>query len=243
MIRGLYSAATAMNVADQNHEVVADNLAHLNVPGYRRHGVAFQTFDRALSEATGEDRAEDLHGTQIAKHYRNFELGPVAFTGNPLDVAVSGDSFFVIQGPNGPMYTRNGTFTIGPNGQLQTRDGRVVSGTGGGAITIPPSAAEITIGTDGTISADGARVGQLQLASFQDPNLLVPVGTTLFSAPNGVQPQTGTGTVQQGYQEGANVKVVNEMVSMIAGMRHAESAQRALRSLSDALQLSTRPQG
>ena|SRR5438034_55603 len=243
MIRGLYSAATALNVADQNHEVVADNLAHLNVPGYRKHGVAFQTFDRALSDATGTNSSEGIKGTQVAKHYRNFETGPVEFTGNPLDVTVNGSSFFVIQGPNGPLYTRNGTFMLGPNGQLQTKDGRAVTGTGGGVITIPPSAAEIAIGKDGTISADGIRIGQLQLASFPDPNALVPVGTTLFAAANGVQPQTGTGTVQQGYREGANVKVVNEMVSMIAGMRHSESAQRALRSLSDTLQLSTRPQG
>jgi flagellar basal-body rod protein FlgF len=71
----------------------------------------------------------------------------------------------------------------------------------------------------------------------------VSVGTTLFSAPPGVTPQEGGGLVRQGYRENSNVQVVNEMVSMIAGMRHFEAAQRALRTLSESVQMHTRPQG
>jgi flagellar basal body rod protein FlgG len=244
MLRGLYSATTALLAADDNHEVVAQNLAHADVPGYRRQGASFTTFAQALAQVDPNRTLseEDLYGTAASRFYTNFDTGPMQVTGNPLDVAANGDSFFVIQGPDGPLYTRNGSFTLNNQGQLLTKDGRTVSGTAG-PITIPPNASNIVVATDGTVSADGVPLGQLRLARFPDPTVLERVGTTLFRAPPGVQPQAGTGTVLQGYREGSNVQVVTEMVSMIAGMRHFQASQRALRALSESLQLSTRPQG
>jgi flagellar basal-body rod protein FlgF len=241
MIRGLYSAATALDVAQQNHEVIAHNLAHANVPGYRRRGVAFETFDQSLGRASSTQASSDIIGSRVSSVYHGFEAGPIHLTGNPLNVALEGDGFFVLQGRNGPLYTRNGSFKLGANGELQSSDGLPVRGTGG-PIRVPPNTAEIAIAADGTVSADNTAVGQLQVARFPDARELVRVGTTLFEAPAGVQPQAGTGQVRQGYLEGANVQVVNEMVAMIASSRRFESAQRALRALSQALQLSTRPQ-
>lgn len=241
MIRGLYSAATAMDAADQNHEVVASNLAHANVAGFRRRGVAMETFDSALAQVSQKTYGDDLSGTHIAKGYSNFEAGPISFTGNSYDVALSGDAFFVVQGPTGPLYTRNGTFQLSSTGELQTKDGRAVRGTAGN-ITIPPTTKNLSIGVDGSVSADGNSLGKLDLARFDNPGVLIPVGTTLFAAPPGVSPgSSSNSTVQQGYREGSNVEVVSEMVSMIAGMRHSESAQRALRALSEAIQLNTKP--
>lgn len=243
MIRGLYGAATGLDSAERQHEVISQNLAHVDVPGYRRRGVAFETFDRALAAIGRDANDQDLHGTRIAATYNGFESGPIVFTGSPFDVAINGDAFFVVKGPEGPLYTRNGTFTLSGDGELQTRDGRTVNGADG-PITVPPNTREILIGYDGTVSADGIRVGQLQLARFQNPNALVPVGTTLFAAPAGVAAQgAGTARLVQGYREQSNVQPVNEMVSLIANMRHMEASQRVLRSISEALQLNTRPQG
>jgi flagellar basal-body rod protein FlgF len=241
MIRGLYSAATGLHASAQSHEVIAHNLAHLNVTGHRRRGVTFQTFESALARATTVP-APGL-GTEVSRGYNNFEPGPIERTGNPLDVALNGDGFFVVQGPGGPLYTRNGTFSLGPNGELLTHDGRPVLSEAG-PIALPPGAAPITIGPDGTISTPAGEVGRLRVVRFANPADLEPVGTTFFRAPAGAPPLPNTtGRVVQGYKEGSNVKAVNEMVNMIAANRHYEASQRALRSISDALQLNTRPQG
>ncbi len=239
MIQGFYSAATALDTAAQNHDAVAHNLAHATMPGYRRRALSFETFDRALAQAFNGDPG--LLGTRVSNFYSVFETGPLQFTTNPLDLAINGDSFFVVQGPNGPLYTRNGSFQLTATGELQTKGGLpVVSDSG--PITIPPRTAQITVAPDGTVLADRVPTGRLQLASFDNPNLLVPAGTTLYAAPPGVTPAPNTSRVEQGYLEGSNVLAVNEMVSMITGMRHYEAAQRALRALSEALELRTRPQ-
>jgi len=242
MIRGIYSAATALDAAQQNHDALSENLANATMPGYRRRGLVFESVQRALEDASQPQAETGILGTRLAREYTGFEAGPLQDTGNPLDVAINGNGFFVLQGPNGPLYTRNGTFKINANGELQSQDGLPVNGADG-PITIPTNTVKITIGTDGTISADKTQVGKLDIQSFADPSQLERAGTTLFTAPPGVQAQTATSRVQQGYRENSNVQVVNEMVSMIVGMRHFEAAQHALRAVSEAMQLNTRPQG
>jgi flagellar basal body rod protein FlgG len=240
LIRGLYSAAGSLQAAEQHHEVVAHNLAHANVPCYRRRIVVAESFDDALTRtATGEPRPGV--GGQTTSVHTVFEPGDLQFTGNSLDLALRGDGFFVLRGPDGPVYTRSGVFQINGQGVLQSASGLPVSG-GGGEITIPPGAAQLTVQSDGAVAADGAEIGRLELAHFKDPSVLVPVGTTLFQAPPGVRPEDGTSTVHQGYREGSNVAVVDELVGMIAGMRQYEASQRALRAISDAIEQNTHPQ-
>ncbi len=240
MIQGFYSAASALDVASRNHEIVAQNLAHANMPGYRRRTIAFESFDQALSAAY-PNATRTTTSPQVSRVRTVFEPGSYQATDGPLDLAIQGDGFFVLQGPKGPLYTRNGVFTLNGEGEMRSMDGLPVLGTGG-PIQIPPGTLQITVREDGSVLADRAQLGQLQLASFADPNLLVPVGTTLFEAPASVAAQPSTATVQQGFRESSNVQVVDEMVQMIAGMRHYEAAERALRSLSDAIALNTNPQ-
>jgi len=242
MLRGIYSAATALDVAQQNHDVIAENLANATVPGYRRRGLSFETFQQELDGASATQPAASTHGTRTAREYTGWEGGPLQQTGNPFDLAIGGDGFFVLQGPNGPLYTRNGTFQVDANGELRSHEGLPVNSAGGG-ITIPPNVASVTVGRDGTVMAGKLPIGQIQVKSFADRNQLQRVGTTLFAAPPGVEPQAGSSSVLQGYRESSNVQVVNEMVLMISGMRHFEAAQHALRALSETQQLSTRPQG
>lgn len=237
MIPGLYSAATALGAAAQNQEVIANNLANVTVPGYRRQGLSFEPFDNALTRASGVP----LLGTQLAQAYNEFTPGPIQQTGNRLDLAIQGDGFFVINGPTGPVYTRSGVFTMDAGGQLQTMSGYPVAGEAG-PITIPNGARDITITGDGRVMVDHSEVGRLQLAQFANPNQLVPVGPTLFQAPAGVAPSGSHVAVAQGYREGSNVQVASEMVRMIAGLRHYEASQRALRAMSDAIHQQTGPQ-
>ncbi len=238
MIQGMYSAATAVDALGQSQDVVAQNIANATTPGYRRQAVVFETLGNGQSQESTPSPSSV--GTRVAKVFTEFTPGDYQYTGNSLDLAVRGDGFFVLDGPKGPLYTRNGVFELNGKGELQAKGGLPVEAVSG-RITIPPETSQISISADGTVIANNTAVGQLRLARFDDPRQLVVAGTTLFKAPTGVEAQNGGGTVLQGYREGSNVQVVNEMAQMIAGMRQYEAAQRAMRALSDAAQQNSRP--
>lgn len=236
----MYSAASALDTAAANQELVAENLANAAVPGYRRQGLLFAAYNPLgeIQEPNGMERSDVRSGGGFTQ----FEPGPVQQTGNPLDLAISGNAFFVLDGPNGPLYTRSGSFELNGQGQLQTTSGLRVRGQGG-AITFPSNTANITVSREGILYAGGNEVGRLQLATFQDPSALQRAGPSLFEGPAPQTPTLGAVRVSQGYREGSNVQVVNEMISMMLGMRYYEAAERALRSLSDSTAQATRPDG
>jgi flagellar basal-body rod protein FlgF len=242
MIQGLYSATSALTAASRRQDIIADNLAHATVPGFRARGLAFSTFgaNDPATQATSQDG--QIRGTNASREFISFQPGEYQETGNPLEMAVKGDGFFSLQGPSGPVYTRNGSFELNAEGQLQSKSGLIVNGTGG-PISIPAGTARVNVGSDGSVTADGAQVGQISVTTFQDPGRLVRVGPTLFDAPAGSGPQPSQAAqILQGYREGANVGVIQEMVNLIAGSRYYEAASKALRTLSDTLQQRTQPQ-
>jgi len=238
MLQGVYSAATALETASMNQDLLAENLAHASTPGYRRQGLIFEVMP------PGPDMAPALRnslGARLTESYTHFDQGPIQYTGNSLDVALNGDGFFVLEGSDGPVYTRNGVFEVNAAGELQSKGGMRVQGQGG-RIVVPPDAAGITITRDGVVLVNNAEVGRLRVVTFANPQTLRRVGATLF---NGQAPQTvapGAVHFEQGYREGSNVQVVNEMIAMILGMRQYEAADRAMRTLSESMGLNTKPQ-
>ncbi len=160
-----------------------------------------------------------------------------------MDVAIQGDGFFEIEGPDGPLYTRNGAFYLSADGRLVNASGFNVM-SNGGPITIPPPSSEsdVVIGGDGSVSAAGVSLGKLRVVSFEDNSLLVRAGTTLFRAPAGVAPTATEGMVQQGVREQSNVSAVDHLVQMIVNMRYYEAAERALSTMDNALGNVTNPQ-
>ncbi len=241
MFRGLYAAATALDAAQRAHEATADNLANVSTPGFRQRGVRFETFDRLLGRDTPP--TGDIVGTRLVSSFTDFRAGPLQQTGNTFDLALSEpDQFFVVQGPNGPMYTRDGAFRLTGDGKVLTQSGYPLLGDGG-PMEVPSGALVVNVARDGSVSADGVPAGQLRVARFADPSRLSPVGPVHFTAPPEVQPETAAPRVQQGYREGANVNAPQAMVSMIASTRYYEAAQRAMRTISESVQLNTRPQG
>jgi flagellar basal body rod protein FlgG len=241
MFRGLYAAATGMVAATERQEQTAHNLSHLATPGYRQRGATFETFDRELGravEATG-----DVVGTKFVAAYHDFRPGPVVQTGAPLDLALGdADTFFRLAGPDGPLLSRNGTFQLDGQGRIVSQGGYPVEGEGG-PIVVPAGTANVSIGSDGGVAADGVPVGRIQLVRATDPRRLTAVGPTLYAAPPEAGVQAATGRVVQGYREGSNVDPAGSMVRMIADTRYYEAAQRALRTIGESVQLNTRPQG
>jgi flagellar basal body rod protein FlgG len=240
MFRGLYSAASALDAAGRAQEITAHNLAHVSTPGYRQRGVAYETFDRVVNQTL--EQTGDIVGTRLAQGYSDFRVGPMQQTGNPLDLALSdADRFFAVSDSNGRvLYTRDGAFHLNSQGQIVSTGGYALQGETG-PLAIPPTASEINIAADGNVTADGQPVGRVRVVQVGNLKQLVPVGDTLFDAPQeaGVQP-TG-GRVLQGYREGSNVNPAEAMTGMVIAARFYDATQRALRTIAETVQLNTRP--
>jgi len=200
-------------------DVVANNIANLNTTGYKADGSVFEEYlaSAARSDQTGS-RVSFVRDRGV---WHDMSQGPLERTGNPLDVAVDGTGFLVVQTPRGERYTRNGALQINATGQLVTSDGFPLLGDGG-PITLQTNDRQVQISRDGTISVregalnvDSAR-GKLRLVTFTDPQQLQKDGSSTFNPTAGVQPQPATtGGIIQGVVEKSNVRGVVEMSRMI----------------------------
>lgn len=237
MLNGLYSAATAMDAATREHEIIAQNLAHAQMPGYRRQSVRHGSFESHFDSELHDAVYRQSFGASAQQIVSDFAPGAMEHTGRSLDVALQGDGFFVIETAQGQLYTRNGAFTLDDSGRLVTADGQPVVGVNG-PITAPSeiTASQIEIALDGTVRAGDIPLGQLKVVRFEQPQKLQRVGVTVFAAPEGVEPQESTARVQQGSREKSNVSPVQELVLMIAAQRRHEAAQRSMSQINEAVQ-------
>jgi flagellar basal-body rod protein FlgF len=239
MVRGMYSAASALVIASEQQEVTAYNLANSTASGYRQRGLVFESFDRVLGRTTTP--TGDITGACVVQAYNDFHPGPLQQTGQPFDLALGEpDRFFVVNGPDGPMYTRNGTFSRTGQGRLVSPGGYTLQGENG-PLTFPPDANRINIAGDGFVTADGQPIGNVRVVRFTDPQQLTAIGPTLYTAPPAAGLTAAPGRVLQGYREGSNVQPADAMIRLIIGSRYYDAAQRSLRALSESIQLNTRP--
>lgn len=197
-------------------DVVANNVANLNTTGFKADTAIFEEF--IMPGASDDQFAPPdrrLSFVQDRSTWHDLSQGPVKQTGNPLDVAIDGNAFLVVQTPRGERYTRNGSFQINAAGELVTTEGFRVTGDAG-PIQFQANDREITIGRDGSISVPGGARGKLRLVSFPAAQRLQKDGASTFAAPNGVQPQPAEfAHVIQGATEQSNVRGVIEMARMI----------------------------
>ena len=221
-------------------DVVSNNIANLNTTGFKADNVVFQEFlmpGARANQFAGADR--QLSFVHDRATWLDLSQGPVEHTGNPLDVAISGNAFLTVQTPRGERYTRNGALQINAQGQLVTSEGLQVIGQNG-PIVFQPNDRDISIGVDGLISVregqnttDSQR-GKLKLASFDQPQRLQKDGTSTYMAPAGVTPQVPTDArVSQGAIEKSNVKSVMEMTRMVEVTRAYTQIASMLQSQSD----------
>lgn len=235
MLQGLYSAATSMDAADLQHTIVSRNLANINVPGFRR------MFVHQHSEGAGEAQDGGGGGTQRGQGAPeiaiDFQAGGMERTDRALDVGLMGEGFFGVEGPGGPLYTRNGSFHVNPEGVLVTAEGLPVRADGGGTIQIPTNASEsdVTVSATGNVAVGGRSVGVLERVTFADTKVLQPQGASLFEVTGGVTPIPIETAVQSGMRERSNVVPATELVLMITGMRQYEAAQRMMQTIGSTL--------
>ena len=240
MITGLYSAATAMDASVRRHEVASENLANIQMPGFRRRMISQTTFDTAVSaldSSSDGSAASKLLGTTTGPVKIDFTQGSLEETKRPLDTAISGDGFFTVQGPDGPLYTRNGSFHVRPDGALTTIDHLPVLGNGR-PIMLPAgtNSEGIDISRDGRMYSNGQEFAQLDVVEFSDTSVLTPVGASLFSAPRDASIQPSSAEVLQGTLELANTSSINELINIIAGQRNFEASQKALNTIAESVQ-------
>ena len=231
MANGIYVALSGAVAQSQALDVVSNNVANASTTGY--HAVRV-TFGQTLSKANDQFFAT-AEGTAI-----DTSQGPLVQTGNPLDVALQGDGFLALNTPGGIRYTRAGELRLAKDGRLVNADGLELRGAGGKPILLPPDAAEIQIGADGSVTAGGQQVGKLELARFA-PKGMAREGSTLYRATQA--PIAGAPEVVSGALESANINVVRGMVDLIRVSRSYEALHRAIETYKEIDQRTARDIG
>lgn len=206
-------------------DLLANNVANASTGGYK----ADREFYSLYVAPEAQDNDPNSTMPVIQKPWVDFSQGDVHSTGNPLDVALSGKGFFAVQGPGGPLYTRNGNFRLAADGKLVTSDGYAVR-TGKGAPLTLQAARPIEISGDGTVTQDGAVIGQLEIVDFGSTAGLAKQGGNYFRlADPTVRPAAPSGAVvEQGKLESSNTGPAEAAVRLISVMRQFEMLQKAV---------------
>lgn len=218
----------------EEFNVITHNLANVSTPGYKR---ICNAFSRSL-QARMSGRETYSPGAIDLNCALDLSQGSMVETGRPLDFALYGKGFFVIETPEGPLYTRNGVFRVNQNGQIVDSEGRTVAGQAG-PITVPAnvSPSQLTVSADGSISAGGTVIGRFQIVDFKgDESKLVPAGINCLRMPDPeVRPTAAEhAVVKQGYQEASNVRIIDELVDMVMVSRLYEANMKSVSARKEA---------
>lgn len=196
-------------------DVIANNVANIGTNGFKGRTTRYQEFTSPSARANTfmpMDRSVSFvadKGTPL-----DITAGAIERTGAPLDAAIKGDGYFVVQTPQGERYTRNGSFEINATGQLVTTDGYAVVGESG-PIVISPSESGVNIAKDGTVATLQGQRGRIRLVKFDNPQSLINESANVFSSTTAPQPVGATAQVEAGSLERSNVKPVLEMARLI----------------------------
>lgn len=228
MNSGFYTAVSGFLAQARAHQIRTNNLSNITTVGYKRDRAFFRLLVQAASFQPGSVERTVNSCVVVGGTKMDFSQGALRQTGNPLDLAIKGDGFFVVSLGNGQAYTRAGNFTLDSRGRLCDQNGLAVLGKGG-EITLP-CASQIVVDPEGKIYADGLEVGSLRLVRFANKSALRKVGRNLMvmTNPNEAPVDAAGAEVRQGYLESSNANVIEEMVSMIEGLRQYETHQRVI---------------
>lgn len=258
-VQALYTAATGMQAMETKLDVIANNLANINTTAFKKGRANFEDlFYRHYAQPGAGDSQQRTAtgtsvglGTRVSSIQTDFKQGATQVTGNQFDVAVEGNGFFQVQDIDGStqLYTRSGNFSVNGNGALvlgSSTAGRILQPL----ITIPPDATSVSIQYDGQVmvtqpgESEAVSVGQLQIATFLNPEGLLKHGENLFqetvaSGQNnlGNPGIEGRGLIKQNALEASNVEPVQELIDLITTQRSFELNSQAVQAGDQVLSL------
>jgi flagellar basal-body rod protein FlgF len=224
------SAASGMRARMESLEMLANNLANASTGGFKSDREFYGLYI-SPEAATAED--DGIAGSPdqlpvIESQYTDYSQGIIRSTGSPLDFALSGRGFFVVNGPTGPLYTRNGSFRLSPSGKMITSDGLEVLGKDGKTIQ-SRSNSSLEVGRDGAILQDGQPIGQFETFNFDESVQLSKQGMNYFHQVDPkIRPTVSTAEIHQGKLESSNVGSADSAVRLISVMRQFEMLSKAV---------------
>jgi flagellar basal-body rod protein FlgF len=226
MDSGFYSAFTGFSSRLDELDLLANNLANTNTPGYKAQYAFYQALPAWLqaSLTTPLNQAVNRYGL-LGGSRVDMSVGNLESTGNPTDVALEDAGFFTVQTKNGVRYTRNGNFQFNTQRQLVTAQGDLVLGDNG-PIQIPTG--QPVVSQDGTVSVDGGVVAKLKITEFASNTPLTPEGNTYLAAPANTGKPSANPHLRQGALEASNADPVRSAVSLIDLQRTAQMMEKAL---------------
>lgn len=250
----LYIAATGMHTQQKSVDTIANNLANVNTPGFKKGQVTFedlvyQELGR-LTPNSGQQAPALWHGGGVGMFSLSqvFTPGELKKTGSAMDVAIQGDGFIEVALTDGAVaYTRGGTLLVDKDGFLATADGHALKP----AIHVGLDAREVVINADGRVMVRGANqavaseAGRIELTHFADTTGLLALGGNLYrpsersgDAIYGKAGEDGLGVLAQGFLENSNVKLIEEMVDLMAAQRAYESSVKVIQAADEMLGMS-----
>lgn len=241
MMQGMYTAATGMVAIEDRQNVLANNIANVSTTGFKRLRSAQKGFYSVFAKELQRPFHFDIvagpgGGASMDETSSDYSTGVVKYTGDPLNVALQGPGFMVVDTPQGERYTRAGAFSIDSNGNLTTPEGYAVQNAEGGAIEA--RGGRITIGDDGTVRVDGVPRGRVRMIEFQDPHMLTREGYTLYSASEAATKQSTPATDTRVCHESlemSNVDVPREMIEMTIALRAYAANQKVINAFDETM--------
>ena len=220
------AAASGMRARMESLDMLANNLANSGAAGFKADREQYNTYMEEASWGVRSNSALPVVETK----WTDFSQGTITATGNPANVALSGDGFIAVTGPNGPLYTRNGNLKISAGGMIQTQEGYALIGKDRKPIKIDSTKA-FDITPEGTVRQDGRDMAELTLVRFDNPQKLTKVGNSYFqpadAVANAAKPSLRL-EVHQGRLEAANVSAPEAAVRLVSILRQFETMQKAL---------------
>jgi len=252
MSYGLYAAVSGSIVQEKRMDILSNNLANVSTAGFKEDRPIFRelyskmNYSIVLADTSSQKnfmlaQKMNLSYLTFSGVKTDFSTGEMKHTGNPLDVAISGPGFFVVNTPHGEFYTRMGSFSLNDKGELVTDGGCPLKGKGE---SIRIKGTEITIDREGAVTVDGAQVDTLKVVDFKDYSALRKVGDNLFeNIERGNERKAEECEITQKVLELSNINIVKEMVKMIDVLRLYESYQKVIQSLDETTSRATRDVG